>query len=883
MGEIRKKNNFVLIMAIYLAGIFMGALDTGIVTPARTIIQNNLGVDTTTGVWMITIYTLAYAASIPVMGKLADRYGRKMVYLTSIILFGAGSLFCGLSQSMGSFTALLIARAIQAVGGGGILPVATAEFGTTFPPEKRGLALGLVGGVFGIANVFGASVGSAILDIFGQNNWQFIFYINLPISIFIIIAGIFALENGKNENLSKIDGLGILTLVVMILSLLYGLKNIDFFHISDSIVQAKVYFFLILFVVLIPVFIWLERRAEDPVMNLHYFVNRNIALTLAISFLSGFVMMGIIFVPQFCENALKIATGSGGYLVIILGIFAGMGAPVSGKLIDKFGAKIILAIGFAATILSSIFLIFVTTVVSNFFTVFVGLVFIGIGIGFTMGTPLNYMMLANTEEKESNSALATLSLMRSIGMAIAPAIMIGFIAHAGTSVQADVMKLLPGEINIPKLSYAEEITDEVKRLKADPAMADKMSNFSIPDLTAMSQVKIDMNSGSADKVPKEMIELMQTSDITTITKNSKAMAAAMFKTMSPDMTAEIQNGISQGIDGIEAGISQITDAKFEMRKGSEGIGKGIAGMEKAVQGQKNALSQLRQTSIMIKKMLPAQNPANISEMIPASVKKNIPAETLKTLAAIKDLQEYDQKIQQMKSGLSGLQSVSAMLAQQGIDKIPDGKSVADLLPPQAQNKIPAQTLKQLSKITSISQLDQNIKSMQKALSQMEKYRKMISAPGSTKTRNLAEMIPASVKKTMPPQALAELKKIKSVEELAGQIEGLEASISDLERKIAQNTHSRSKMDAAISEMDLTVADMKSLQRKMNILNAEIPSAFESASEDYLAQIDKKSGQIEEVFQATLNDGFKNVFGTSAVASLIALFLLAFYTRKGETL
>ena len=166
---------------------------------------------------------------------------------------------------------------------------------------------------------------------------------------------------------------------------------------------------------------------------------------------------------------------------------------------------------------------------------------------------------------------------------------------------------------------------------------------------------------------------------------------------------------------------------------------------------------------------------------------------------------------------------------------------------------------------------------------MEKYRKMIPAPGSAKAKNLAEMIPASVRKTMPPQALAELKKIKSVEELAGQIEGLETAISDLERKIAQNTHSRSKMDAAISEMDLTVADMKSLQQKMNILNAEIPSAFESASEDYLAQIDKKSGQIEEVFQATLNDGFKNVFGTSAIASLIALFLLAFYTRKDETL
>jgi MFS family permease len=153
MQKVQKKKNLVLVMIIYLAGIFMGAIDTGIVTPARTIIQNSLNVDANTGIWMITIYTLAYAASIPVMGKLADRYGRKYIYLTSILLFGTGSLFCGLAQHFGGFALLIAARAVQAIGGGGILPVATAEFGTTFPPEKRGMALGLVGGVYGIANI----------------------------------------------------------------------------------------------------------------------------------------------------------------------------------------------------------------------------------------------------------------------------------------------------------------------------------------------------------------------------------------------------------------------------------------------------------------------------------------------------------------------------------------------------------------------------------------------------------------------------------------------------------------------------------------------------------------------------------------------------------
>ena len=155
----KKKDKYVLILILYLLGIFMGALDTGIVTPARTIIQSEFSVSAQSGIWMITIYTLTYAVSVPIMGKLADKFGRKKIYITCISLFGLGSLFCGLSSYFGGFSFLIIARVIQAIGGGGIVPIATAEFGTTFPKEKRGLALGLVGGVYGIANVFGASAG----------------------------------------------------------------------------------------------------------------------------------------------------------------------------------------------------------------------------------------------------------------------------------------------------------------------------------------------------------------------------------------------------------------------------------------------------------------------------------------------------------------------------------------------------------------------------------------------------------------------------------------------------------------------------------------------------------------------------------------------------
>lgn len=583
-----KNLNFGLIMVVYLLGIFMGAIDTGIVTPARTIIQNDLMVNENTGIWMITIYTLAYAASIPIMGKLADKYGRKYIYLISIFLFGVGSLFCGLSQNFGSFTVLLLARVVQAIGGGGILPIATAEFGTTFPKEKRGLALGLVGGVYGLANIFGASAGSAIIDIFGQNNWQFIFYINVPITLFILIAGVLSLPNTKEKSVKKIDLFGITTLTLMVLSILYGLKNIDYFNFAETFKSTSVYPYLIVFIVLLPIFILIEKKAEDPVINISYFKNIKIIITLFISFITGIIIMGMIFVPQFAENSLKIATGSGGYFVIILGVFAGLGAPFSGKLIDKFGAKAVLAIGFIASIAGSVFLMFYAASHPNLFTVVICLILLGIGIGFTMGTPINYMMLDNTKVEESNSALATVSLVRSIGTAIAPAIMIGFISHAGMSVQGNVMKLLPNEISVPPLPYAQELTEEFNQLKSNPSMAEKLEGIDIPDLTAMETIKFDMsNSSGKFQMSDEILEMLKSSDVTTITDSTKAMADYMFVQMTPSIVTNITSGLDAGINSINDSISQLSQAIDGMPPTPE--------MQGRIEGMKGAVMQMTDT------------------------------------------------------------------------------------------------------------------------------------------------------------------------------------------------------------------------------------------------------------------------------------------------
>lgn len=546
-----KPLHFGLIMVIYLCGIFMGAIDTSVVTPARTVIQNGLGVGDQTGIWMITIYTLAYASSIPIMGKLADRLGRKTIYLICIILFGTGSLLAGLSQYIGHFGFFLMARAIQAIGGGGIMPIASAEFGTTFPEDKRGMALGMVGGVYGIATVVGGSLGSAILGAFGLQNWGFIFFINIPISLFIIICGFIFLPNTKIDDVKPIDKWGTLFLVMMILSLLYGLRNIDFFDFVKSFTSTDVYPFLIIFIVLLPFFIFAEKKAADPIMNLDYFREAPIVITLIISFITGVIMMGMVFVPQFAENALRMQQGSGGYFVLVLGIFAGVGAPVSGRLIDRYGPKLIMGAGFLLSIIGSLFLVLITTSYPNLLTVAICLILIGLGMGFTMGTPLNYMMLDNTKKADSNSALATLSLIRSVGTAIAPAVMVGFIAHAGVTAETNITAQLPKELVLPSLPYVTQLDEETTALKDSDFGKTYLSSVQFPDFEAMEKISLDAHGGVSDmKLPANLTKELSDADVTNIDQAVDNMVSYMADTMKPMVTEKAESGVQSGIDGL---------------------------------------------------------------------------------------------------------------------------------------------------------------------------------------------------------------------------------------------------------------------------------------------------------------------------------------------
>lgn len=433
-----KEKNNIMVLALFLLGIFMGAIDSGIVSPAREIIQNSFGVQRNVGMWMITIYTLSYAISMPIVSKMADRYGYKKVYLFGISTFALGSLLCGISNIYGGFTFFLTARVVQAIGGGGIMPIATTVIGQSFPEEKRGTALGLVGAIYGVATIIGPTLGSFILTVAGNENWGWIFLINIPISIIILILSV-NMKDAKTSQVGCLDLAGAVVTAGVIGSIMYALTNLDFFNFSQSIKDVKVYPYLIIFIVLIPILIWVENKAKDPILNLKYFKDKQILTIMILAFIVGVGMMGMIFVPQFAENVLKIKAGTGGYLVTLLAVFSGIAAPLSGKLLDKKGARFVMMLGFLFTIAGTLILGYITTKTLNFISIMIGLALMGFGVGFTMGAPLNYLALESVPKSEGASALATMSLMRSIGVTISPSIMIGFVVNASKSLQSNLM------------------------------------------------------------------------------------------------------------------------------------------------------------------------------------------------------------------------------------------------------------------------------------------------------------------------------------------------------------------------------------------------------------------------------------------------------------
>lgn len=514
--EFTPPKHWGLVLAIYLAGIFMGALDMGIVNPARTVIQSSLGVDDQAGVWVFTIYTLAYAVAIPIIGKLADVLGRKPVYILAVLLFGIGSLGCGLAQDFDSFAMLLAFRVVQAVGGGGMMPVATAAAGTIAPPAKRGMALGMVGMVYGVASVIGGSMGSLIMDIAGTENWQWIFYINVPISLAVVVLGVMFLERGRDEDGRRLDIPGTVLIVIAITALLWMFQHLDFTAIGQSFQDRNVWVALVVFLITAVIFWVVEHRVDDPLINFDYFANIPVGSTLIIGMVAGTLMMTVMFIPQFAENSMRLATGDGGYPTIIIGLASGIGAPISGKMTDKYGPRFVLGLGMVLSIIAGLMMIFWASPYPGILSATVSIFMMGFGLGFLMGAPLTYLILHLVPSRDANTGQATLSLTRSLATTLAPAILVGLLATALGGLSGKVMEAMP---------------------QPDMNAMSTMSTTMPPEGKQMSAS--DTGAFSLDELPADLKKRLQTADVTNIVARSKEMANYMYDQQAASMQEKL--------------------------------------------------------------------------------------------------------------------------------------------------------------------------------------------------------------------------------------------------------------------------------------------------------------------------------------------------------
>src|SRR5690625_1582008 len=252
-------------LALFTIGVFMAGLDNGIIGTALTTINEFFGVCPSWGAWTITLYTLGIAISVPIIGKLSDRYGRRRMFLIEITLFGPGSLFVALSPN---FTALLLSRFIQAIGGGGIFIIGSSHILATVPKEKQGKALGMLGSMHGLSAIVGPNVGAVILQLTGS--WQWMFLINIPIAMFLLLFGMLKIKESHTVEEGSLDLTGTMLLMLSILSFMLGTTQLEGKSFAEIISDIKIiilflYIFFLLYLLLISVRI-LESDGGDPIL-----------------------------------------------------------------------------------------------------------------------------------------------------------------------------------------------------------------------------------------------------------------------------------------------------------------------------------------------------------------------------------------------------------------------------------------------------------------------------------------------------------------------------------------------------------------------------------------------------------------------------------------
>jgi EmrB/QacA subfamily drug resistance transporter len=399
-------------LAAVAFGLFMIMLDNTVVNVALPAIQRDLGVGLSELEWIVSGYALSFAALMLVGGKLADAYGRRLLFVIGIAVFTLASLACGLATS-GDM--LIAARIAQGAGAAMMNPATLSIIAATFPPRQRGTAIGIWAGVSALALAIGPLVGGLLTD---HASWHWIFFVNVPVGILGIAASFLLIDESRDPTHERLDLPGLATSAIGLFALTYGLIEANTYGWgSPRIVGA----FVVAAVGLLA-FLLLERHQRAPMLDLTLFRNRTYVGANLVVLLVALAMFGVFFfLSLYMQNVLGYTAVQAGAAFLPMTILVIVVAPIAGRVSDRFGSRGLMTAGM---VLLSVQLVYFSQLGTDetFWTLLPGLVLGGVGLSLTM-TPSAAAATRAVPVEKAGVGAAVLNAFRQVGGSVGIALM----------------------------------------------------------------------------------------------------------------------------------------------------------------------------------------------------------------------------------------------------------------------------------------------------------------------------------------------------------------------------------------------------------------------------------------------------------------------------